>query len=87
MIGIAEYLEPLKNSIPNDDLKNTLFKLFNNVNIRHNNKKGKKKNELASSLTNEEQLEWFDRTFCLALTAIRLLEFKEAKPIYDKVKE
>ncbi len=87
LYSIAEYLEPLKDKIPNDDLKNTLFKLFNNVNIRHNNKKGKKKNELAASLTNEEQIEWYDRTFSLALTAIRLLEFKEDKAIYDQVKE
>ena len=87
LIGIADYLEPLRDSIPNDDLKNTIFKLFNNVNIRHNNKSGKHKNELASSLTKEEQLEWYDRTFSLSLTAIRLLDFKDDKAIYNQVKE
>ena len=47
----------------------------------------KRADVLASSLTKEEQLEWYDRTFSLSLTAIRLLDFKDDKAIYNQVKE
>ena len=82
---ISFKLNPIRKDIPNREIENTLFEMFNNLNIRHNNNEGKDKKEFASSLTTEEQLAWYDKTFALALTAIRLVEFKNNKKIYEKI--
>ena len=86
LCDIACYLEPRKSKIPQDDLKNTIFKLFNRINIRHNNTECKERIELLEKANDEVLLDYYDRTFSLCLTAIRLIEFKKDKSIYDLVK-
>jgi hypothetical protein len=80
---IAIYLEPLRNDIPNEKLRSTIFKIFNKLNIRHNNKEGKNSSEFITKMSNSEVIEWYDRCFSLCLTAIRLVDFEKTKNIYD----
>ncbi len=47
----------------NKSLTDNIFHLFNKMNIRHNNKEGKYKNEIISKMNDKELLYWYDKTY------------------------
>ena len=62
----------------------TANNMLNNLDIRHNNKAGKKKNALATSLTNEELENWYDELYQLLLFCVLIKDNKDRK---DKIAE
>lgn len=69
--GYTEYFKTAKN-------------MLNNLDIRHNNKAGKKKNELATNLNNAELENWYDELYQLLLFCVLIKDNKERK---DKMTE
>lgn len=69
--GYTDYLKIAKN-------------MLNNLDIRHNNKAGKKKNDLVTNLTNEELEKWYDELYQLLLFCVLAKDNKERK---DKIAE
>lgn len=83
---IAQEYEPLfdKGIIGFSDYFDKANNMLNNLDIRHNNKAGKKKNDLATSLTNEELENWYDELYQLLLFCILIKDNKDRK---DKMAE
>lgn len=83
---IAQEYEPtLDNPIDGyTDYFKTATNMLNNLDIRHNNKVGKKKNDLVINLTNEELEKWYDELYQLLLFCILIKDNKERK---DKMAE
>lgn len=61
-------LEKKKLEMLDETLSDNVFYLFNNINIRHNNK------EKIAKISDKELEEWYDETYQLALLAILLLD-------------
>lgn len=89
--SLGQYLEPLRKDIKKIDsnLEDYIFFCLNKLNIRHNNKSGKKKIEFVSKLKKKEIIAWYDKIYDLIIIAIRLLElpnsFKEFKELKTKI--
>lgn len=89
--SLGQYLEPLRKDIKKIDsnLEDYIFFCLNKLNIRHNNKNGKKKIEFVSKLKKKEIIAWYDKIYDLIIIAIRLLElpnsFKEFKELKAKI--
>ena len=58
--------------------------MLNNLDIRHNNRAGKKKNALATNITDEELENWYDELYQLLLFCVLIKDNKERK---DKMTE
>ncbi|MBO4956525.1 MAG: hypothetical protein J6C50_01685 [Rickettsiales bacterium] len=83
---IAQEYEPLLDK-PIDgytEYFKTSNNMLNNLDIRHNNKAGKKKNALATSLNNEELETWYDELYQLLLFCVLIKDNKDRK---DKIAE
>lgn len=83
---IAQEYEPILDN-PIDgytDYFKTANNMLNNLDIRHNNKAGKKKNDLVTNLTNEELEKWYDELYQLLLFCVLVKDNKERK---DKMAE
>lgn len=83
---IAQEYEPLLDK-PIDgytEYFKTANNMLNNLDIRHNNKAGKNKNILATSLTNEELETWYDELYQLLLFCVLIKDNKDRK---DKIAE
>ena len=83
---IAQEYEPILDN-PIDgytDYFKTANNMLNNLDIRHNNRAGKKKNDLAISLTDEELENWYDELYQLLLFCILIKDNKDRK---DKMAE
>lgn len=83
---IAQEYEPLLDK-PIDgytEYFKTANNMLNNLDIRHNNKAGKKKNALVTSLTNEELENWYDELYQLLLFCVLIKDNKDRK---DKIAE
>ena len=70
-------------------MKDDLFFLFNNLNLRHNNvdpsNKGKYK-RIVSELDKGELEHWYDETYQMCLLAFMELEQVERKKAFDEFK-
>ncbi len=78
---IAQEYEPILDN-PIDgftDYFKTAKNMLNNLDIRHNNKAGKKKNNLVTNLTNEELEKWYDEIYQLLLFCVLAKDNKERK--------
>lgn len=78
---IAQEYEPILDN-PIDgftDYFKTAKNMLNNLDIRHNNKAGKKKNNLVTNLTNEELEKWYDELYQLLLFCVLVKDNKERK--------
>ncbi len=74
---IHSELEPKRQILENLNkiLSDNVFYMFNNINIRHNNReKGKNYKEFVSKMSDKELEGWYDETYQLALLAILLLD-------------
>lgn len=83
---IAQEYEPLLDK-PIDgytEYFKTANNMLNNLDIRHNNKAGNKKNALATSLNNEELETWYDELYQLLLFCVLIKDNKDRK---DKIAE
>jgi hypothetical protein len=83
---IAKEYEPLLNK-EIEGFHDYFYKannMLNNLDIRHNNTKGKHKNVLATSLSNEELENWYDELYQLLLFCVLIKDNKERK---DKMTE
>lgn len=96
LLSLGHYIEPKRKEIKNKNssLEDYIFLCLNKLNIRHNNKCGKEKNEYVKNMTDDELINWYDKLYDLILIAIRLLElpnsfkeFKELKTNIMKEKE
>ncbi len=90
--AFAHELEPKQSSLEkiNKDLKNDLFFLFNNMDIRHNNSdsnNGKKYKEFVDNMNNKELEDWYDYIYKMCLLAFLELEHLERKEQLEKLKE
>lgn len=77
LLALADFLEPKRKLLQsvNKTLDNNIFYLFNNLNIRHNNKEqGKYYCEHIAEMNDEQLEEWYDETYQTALFAILSLE-------------
>lgn len=83
---IAKEYEPLldKGIAGFSDYFDKATNMLNNLDIRHNNKAGKKKNALAINLSDEELENWYDELYQLLLFCVLIKDNKERK---DKVAE
>ncbi len=83
------YVEPLRNQIGkiNSELEDYIFFNLNKLHIRHNNKDGKLKIEFVANMKDDELIEWYDKTYTLILTAIRMLEFEKNKLEFKGLKK
>ena len=88
---LASILEPKSrelNSI-NEKLKDDLFFMFNNLNLRHNNidpcSKGKYK-EYVANMGKADLEKWYDETYQMCLLAFMELEHNERKKDIDDLK-
>lgn len=59
--------------------------LLNNLNIRHNNKKGKNQNEAVVQMNEQELEKWYDETYQLLLFCILSKDNTERKKLTDKL--
>lgn len=83
---IAQEHEPILDK-PIDgytDYFKTANNMLNNLDIRHNNRAGKKKNALATNITDEELENWYDELYQLLLFCVLIKDNKERK---DKMTE
>ena len=91
ILRFAQILEAKSNELKgmSSQLKDDLFFLFNNLNLRHNNvdpsNKGKYKRFVAE--LDKEQLErWYDETYRMCLLAVMEVEHFERKKTIDELK-
>lgn len=59
--------------------------LLNNLNIRHNNKKGKNQHEAVVQMNEQELEKWYDETYQLLLFCILSKDNTERKKLADKL--
>lgn len=87
LAGILEGKQT-KLSRVNSNLKNDLFYLFNNFNIRHNNcdRQSKDYKPGIASMDKQELENWYDETYQMCLLAFMELEQADRKPKFDAIK-
>lgn len=81
LYSIAKEYEPLL-SKPIDGFKDYFVKatnMLNNLDIRHNNKEGKHKNNLVINLKNDELEKWYDELYQLLLFCVLIKDNIERK--------
>lgn len=81
LYSIAKEYEPLL-SKPIDGFKDYFIKatnMLNNLDIRHNNKEGKHKNNLVINLENDELEKWYDELYQLLLFCVLIKDNIERK--------
>lgn len=81
LYSIAKEYEPLL-SKPIDGFKEYFVKatnMLNNLDIRHNNKEGKHKNNLVINLENDELEKWYDELYQLLLFCVLIKDNIERK--------
>ena len=90
ILQLANLLEgkQAKLSRVNSSLKNDLFYLFNNFNIRHNNcdRQSKDYKPGIASMDKQELENWYDETYQMCLLAFMELEQADRKPKFDAIK-
>lgn len=86
---LGQYIEPFRKQIGeiNGELEDYIFFNLNKLHIRHNNKDGKLKVEYIANMKDDELIEWYDQTYSLILTAIRMLDFKKNKSKFQNLKK
>ena len=83
---IAQEHEPILDA-PIDgytDYFKTAKNMLNNLDIRHNNKAGKKKNNLVINLTDEELEKWYDELYQLLLFCVLIKDNRDRKNTMEK---
>ena len=90
ILQLANLLEgkQAKLSRVNSSLKNDLFYLFNNFNIRHNNcdRQSKDYKPAIANMDKDELEIWYDETYQMCLLAFMELEQADRKPKFDAIK-
>ena len=90
ILQLANLLEgkQAKLSRVNSSLKNDLFYLFNNFNIRHNNcdRQSKDYKPGIASMDKQELENWYDETYQMCLLAFMELEQADRKTKFDAIK-
>ena len=91
LLQLASILEPKRSDLEKADkrLKEDLFYIFNNLNIRHNNIDPKQKGNYkayVAKMPDEELEKWYDETYGMCLLAFLQLENSERKSKFDKLK-
>lgn len=90
LISMAEYIEPKSKELQeiNKTLKNSLFYMFNNYNIRHNNKElGSNFNPILEKISNEQLEALYDLTYQLWLFSVLTVDNTQRLTTVKKIKE
>lgn len=91
LLSLADKLEPQRSKLKNinPSLEDSLFFLFNNVNIRHNNAdpEGKKHIAFVASLGKDEIERWYDDTYEMCLIAFLELDNVDRKARVKQLRE
>ena len=91
LVSIASYIEPI---LRDHTLKNNGFRqlesdagfLFNNFNIRHNNKSGSTAKPYIISIGNDELEEWYDKAYEVALSVIIINDYLSINQEISEIK-
>ena len=86
ILQLAQILEAKSKELQkiSSSLKDDLFFLFNNLNLRHNNVKYKR---IVSELDKGQLEHWYDETYQMCLLAFMELEQAERKKAFDEFKK
>jgi len=91
ILALSNEIEPKRNDLEqlNPVLKDDLFYLFNNLNLRHNNKEPGDKNykPYVANMDAYELERWYDETYQMALLAKLLLDNKRRHDEIEGLKE
>lgn len=91
LVKLAYYLEPKESVLSDMDnqFKNDLFYLFNNLGLRHNNldSEGKKYKEFVAKMSREELEHWYDETYQMCLLAFLRIEHIDRKASINELKK
>ena len=82
LLALADKYEPLSKKLKRHEynsLDNNLGFLLNNMNIRHNNREGQYRNEIAATIEDNELEKWYDKTFKLLLNAFLASDYIDTK--------
>ena len=81
LLSIANEYEPLlaKPIEGFTDYYNKTTNMLNNLNVRHNNKSGKKKNDLVVNMKDDELEHWYDELYQLLLFCVLIEDNKKRK--------
>ena len=69
LLALADKYEPLAQKLKQNEfssLERNLGFLLNNINIRHNNREGKYRNEVVATIGDNELEGWYDKTYGIA---------------------
>lgn len=73
ILGIAQKYEGIENKLKKEGhitLVNNIGCLLNNLHLRHNNKIGKKANDIVKDIPDDELEKWYDKTYDMLLLSI-----------------
>ena len=84
LTNLLRLLEPLRNNIKNIGKKyDVIFSMGNNLDIRHNNKKGDRKKEIVAGMPDDQLVEYYNDLFWLIKVVANLLGDESYYKHYD----
>lgn len=87
--ALANKVEPLKVKFKGTSYKQIIEDIgmmLNNLNIRHNNLDGPKKQNYTTSMTSQELENWYDTLYDLMLTALMIEDYNNKKQSIEELK-
>lgn len=87
---LSNKIEPYKEKFKNTEYKNMIEDinfLLNNLNIRHNNVEGSKKQQYTIDMKKEDLEKWYDKTYDMILGAIILERYVDIKKEIKDLKQ
>ena len=75
-MALADKFEPTRNELKkiNATLESNIGYLLNKMNIRHNNKEGKRASKYVAGISDEELEKWYDETYQMLLLSMLELD-------------
>ena len=87
--NLANKVEPLRKTLKNTPYTNIIEDInmmLNNLNIRHNNIEGPKKQEYTVNMPDNELEKWYDTTYDMILSALMIKDYNDKKEAIKELK-